>query len=196
MLLIITIICLQHFSGLIFTKRFLLQILAPAKKFDGEVNSETPNDTEENNAAYYFAILINGIRMAANLMMSNFLKRYKVEKYQINISKQNLATRILLANTYFFYFMCQQFLCLTYARSKKLSAPNLQRFLTLHIYISLAGSVFASSSASASSPQPSALLSLDAFFPSAPFMKLSASQMTRYRVSQSSPSTSLPSSLD
>ena len=82
LLLIITMICLQHFSGLIFTKRFLLQILTPAKKFDGEVNSETPNDTEEeNNAAYYFAILINGIRMAANLMMSNFLKRSKVKKH-------------------------------------------------------------------------------------------------------------------
>ena len=81
--LILTITCLQHFSGFDFTRKFLLQILAPAKKFEGEVFGEIPNpDPEgENYTAYYFAILINAIRMAANLLMSNFLKRSKVTKH-------------------------------------------------------------------------------------------------------------------
>ena len=83
LLLIISITCLQHFSGFDFTRKFLLQILAPAKKSEGKVSGEIPNpDPEgENYTAYYFAILINAIRMAANLLMSNFLKRSKVTKH-------------------------------------------------------------------------------------------------------------------
>ena len=60
LLLIITVICLQHFSGLAFTKRFLLQILAPAQKLEGA----TPEEEEENYTAYYYAILINAIRIS------------------------------------------------------------------------------------------------------------------------------------
>ena len=82
LLLIITIICLQHFSGLAFTRRFLLQILAPAKKFedDGEVPNAAPEKEEENFTAYYCAILINAIRMAASILMSDFLKRFRLYK--------------------------------------------------------------------------------------------------------------------
>ena len=64
LMLIITITCLQHFSGFTFTKKFLLQVLAPGTKV--EVRS-----TEEDYTGYYFAILINGIRTIVNLMMSD-----------------------------------------------------------------------------------------------------------------------------
>ena len=67
LLLILTITCLQHFSGFTFTKKFLLQVLAPSQKLEGE-----------NYTGYYFAILINAIRTIANLMMSDFLKRFRV----------------------------------------------------------------------------------------------------------------------
>ena len=78
LLLIITITCLQHFSGFTFTKKFLLQVLAPAKELnDGEVSRKDPSE-EEDYTGYYFAILINVIRTIANLMMSNFLKRFRV----------------------------------------------------------------------------------------------------------------------
>ena len=78
LLLIITITCLQHFSGFTFTKKFLLQVLAPSKELDdGEVSGEDPSE-EEDYTGYYFAILINVIRTIANLMMSNFLKRFRV----------------------------------------------------------------------------------------------------------------------
>ena len=85
LLLIITITCLQHFSGFTFTKKFLLQILAPPKKLEGEVGGEVANDPEkeeeeEEYTGYYFAILINTIRTVANLLMSDFLKRSKVAK--------------------------------------------------------------------------------------------------------------------
>ena len=92
LLLIITITCLQHFSGFTFTKKFLLQILAPAKKL--EVGGEVPNEPEEEEeeeeeyTGYYFAILINTIRTAANLLMSDFLKRSKVAKYQMFSSEK------------------------------------------------------------------------------------------------------------
>ena len=82
LLLIITITSLQHFSGFTFTKKFLLQILAPSKKLEGEVGGEVANDPEkeEEYTGYYFAILINIIRTVANLLMSDFLKRSKVAK--------------------------------------------------------------------------------------------------------------------
>ena len=73
LLLILTITCLQHFSGFTFTKKFLLQVLAPSPKLEGAVSAE-----EENYTGYYFAILINAIRTIANLMMSDFLKRFRV----------------------------------------------------------------------------------------------------------------------
>ena len=84
LLLIITITSLQHFSGFTFTKKFLLQILAPSKKLEGEVGGEVANDPEkeEEYTGYYFAILINIIRTVANLLMSDFLKRSKVAKIQ------------------------------------------------------------------------------------------------------------------
>ena len=75
LVLIITITCLQHFSGFTFTKKFLLQVLAPAKEVGGMDDKE-----EEEYTGYYFAILINAIRTAANLMMSGFLKRSQVAK--------------------------------------------------------------------------------------------------------------------
>ena len=105
LLLIITITSLQHFSGFTFTKKFLLQILAPSKKLEGEVGGEVVSFTnplasgsevgnlssgevandpekEEEYTGYYFAILINIIRTVANLLMSDFLKRSKVAKIQ------------------------------------------------------------------------------------------------------------------
>ena len=91
LLLILTITCLQHFSGFTFTKKFLLQILAPAKKLEGEVGGKVANDPEkeeEEYTGYYFAILINTIRTAANLLMSDFLKRSKVAKYQMFSSEK------------------------------------------------------------------------------------------------------------
>ena len=90
LLLIITITSLQHFSGFTFTKKFLLQILAPSKKLEGEVGGEVANDPEEEEeyTGYYFAILINTIRTAANLLMSDFLKRSKVAKYQMFSSEK------------------------------------------------------------------------------------------------------------
>ena len=78
LLLIITITCLQHFSGFTFTKKFLLQVLTPSE----EVSGKDDNKEEEKYTGYYFAILINVIRTVANLMMSGFLKRSQVAKFQ------------------------------------------------------------------------------------------------------------------
>ena len=78
LLLIITITCLQHFSGFTFTKKFLLQVLTPSE----EVSGKDDNKEEEEYTGYYFAILINVIRTVANLMMSGFLKRSQVAKFQ------------------------------------------------------------------------------------------------------------------
>ena len=72
LLLIIGITCLQHFSGFTFTKKFLLQVLTPSKE-DGVDDIE-----EEDYRGYYFAILINSIRTIANLMMGDFLRRFRV----------------------------------------------------------------------------------------------------------------------
>ena len=80
LVLILTITCLQHFSGFTFTKKFLLQVLAPVDQVEAEVVREATK--EEDYTGYYFAILINAIRTAANLMMSGFLKRPQVAKYQ------------------------------------------------------------------------------------------------------------------
>ena len=97
LLLIITITCLQHFSGFTFTKKFLLQILAPAKKFEGEVSVEIPNDPEEEDykedyTGYYFAILINAIRTAANLLMSDFLKRSNLRNIKCFLVRDHFQT--------------------------------------------------------------------------------------------------------
>ena len=80
LVLILTITCLQHFSGFTFTKKFLLQVLAPVDQVEAEVVREATK--EEDYTGYYFAILINAIRTAANLMMSSFLKRPQVAKCQ------------------------------------------------------------------------------------------------------------------
>ena len=82
LVLILGITCLQHFSGFTFTKKFLLQVLAPVDQMEREVEVEVTK--EKNYTGYYFAILINAIRTAANLMMSSFLKRQQVAKCQIS----------------------------------------------------------------------------------------------------------------
>ena len=73
--LILTITCLQHFSGFTFTKKFLLQIVAPSKETEQQARY---NYTEESHTGFYYAILINIIRTAANLLMSKFLMRFRV----------------------------------------------------------------------------------------------------------------------
>ena len=93
LLLILTITCLQHFSGFTFTKKFLLQIVAPSKEAETSIEFEwrrsserhggynhtvTGDKPEENHTGYYYAILINIIRTAANLLMSKFLMRFRV----------------------------------------------------------------------------------------------------------------------
>ena len=80
LVLILTITCLQHFSGFTFTKKFLLQVLAPVDQVEGEEEGEVTKEVDYTG--YYFAILINAIRTAANLMMSSFLKRQQVAKCQ------------------------------------------------------------------------------------------------------------------
>ena len=93
LVLILTITCLQHFSGFTFTKKFLLQILAPLKKPEGQGDGE-------DYTGYYFAILINAIRTTANLLMSDFLKRstlFKItfkERYFCQLDNINCRFRV------------------------------------------------------------------------------------------------------
>ena len=85
LVLILTITCLQHFSGFTFTKKFLLQILAPLKKAEGHLKGD------EDYTGYYFAILINTIRTTANLLMSDSLKRFTLFKSLSPCFKESLT---------------------------------------------------------------------------------------------------------
>ena len=66
LLLITSITCLKHFSGVSFTKKFLLQILAPKSK-DGDPRLPT-----------LFAIGITTIRLFANLYMAKLIKKTRL----------------------------------------------------------------------------------------------------------------------
>ena len=85
LVLILTITCLQHFSGFTFTKKFLLQILAPLKKAEGQGLKD-----DEDYTGYYFAILINTIRTMANLLMSDFLKRFTLYKITFTLFQREV----------------------------------------------------------------------------------------------------------
>ena len=91
LVLILTITCLQHFSGFTFTKKFLLQILAPSKKAEGQGDGVDNLKDDENYTGYYFAILINTIRTMANLLMSDFLKRFTLFKSLSPCFKESLT---------------------------------------------------------------------------------------------------------
>ena len=80
LVLILGITCLQHFSGFTFTKKFLLQVLAPQNK---NMNSTSSNVTEipgqsEDYTSYYFAMAINLLRFLANLLMARFLVNIRI----------------------------------------------------------------------------------------------------------------------
>ena len=80
LVLILGITCLQHFSGFTFTKKFLLQVLAPQNK---DMNSTSSNVTEipgqsEDYTSYYFAMAINLLRFLANLLMARFLVNIRI----------------------------------------------------------------------------------------------------------------------
>ena len=101
LLLILSITCLQHFSGFTFTKKFLLQALAPSPDITKSIEDPVvrlPNPTlqsqagnlteehqevglhtnEEEHTGYYYAILINVIRTVANLLMSRLLTKFRI----------------------------------------------------------------------------------------------------------------------
>ena len=80
LVLILGITCLQHFSGFTFTKKFLLQVLAPQNK---NMSSTSSNVTEipgqsEDYTSYYFAMAINLLRFLANLLMARFLVNIRI----------------------------------------------------------------------------------------------------------------------
>ena len=64
--------------------------LASGSEVGNLSSGEVANDPEkeEEYTGYYFAILINIIRTVANLLMSDFLKRSKVAKYQMFSSEK------------------------------------------------------------------------------------------------------------
>jgi hypothetical protein len=66
LVLILSITCLQHFSGFTFTKKFLLQVVAPQ------------NSTCEDYTSYYFAMAINLLRFLANLLMARILVKIRI----------------------------------------------------------------------------------------------------------------------
>jgi len=66
LMLITSITCLKHFSGVSFTKKFLLQILAPKSK-NGDPRLPT-----------LFAIGITTIRLFANLYMAKLIKKTRL----------------------------------------------------------------------------------------------------------------------
>ena len=90
LVLILTITCLQHFSGFTFTKKFLLQILAPLKKTEGQSDGVDHLKGDEDYTGYYFAILINTIRTMANLLMSDFLKRFTLFKITFTLFQREV----------------------------------------------------------------------------------------------------------
>ena len=80
LMLILSITCLQHFSGFTFTKKFLLQVLAPQNI---TLNSTTqdvvePYDGDQDYTSYYFAMAINFLRFLANLLMARFLVNIRI----------------------------------------------------------------------------------------------------------------------
>ena len=84
LLLIIFITSIQHFSGLTFSRKFLLQVLAPISRSNTTETMESENNTtaivaiNKDHTAYYFAIFINTLQFTANLLMSDLLKHFRI----------------------------------------------------------------------------------------------------------------------
>jgi len=84
MILITCALCVQHFSGFTFTKKFLLQVLKSPVGHSNETSSttnETSEDKEESlldQKAYAFAMLINFIRFVSNLIMAKLLRLFRM----------------------------------------------------------------------------------------------------------------------
>ena len=81
MLLITWTLCIQHFSGFTFTRKFLLQVLQ-SNRITNETNSNSTREflqveTIDQNA-YIFAIIIHFIRFVSNLIMARFLQIFRV----------------------------------------------------------------------------------------------------------------------
>jgi len=84
MILITCALCVQHFSGFTFTKKFLLQVLKSPVTHSNETLT-TSNDTSEekeesllDQKAYAFAMLINFIRFVSNLIMAKLLRLFRM----------------------------------------------------------------------------------------------------------------------
>ena len=77
LVLILGITCLQHFSGFTFTKKFLLQVLAP-KNSTTSNEVDAPSQGREDFTSYYFAMAINLLRFLANLLMARFLVNMRI----------------------------------------------------------------------------------------------------------------------
>ena len=84
MMLITLALCIQHFSGFTFTKKFLLQVLKSPnfqKNHQSPLNNANKDTSEEisiDQKAYIFAILINFIRFISNLLMARFLRSFRI----------------------------------------------------------------------------------------------------------------------
>lgn len=110
LMLILSITCLQHFSGFTFTKKFLLQVLAPQ---NSTLNSTTQDeaaqgDIDEDYTSYYFAMAINLLRFLANLLMARFLINIRI---RLLFFLSMFATSICLATLGFLLHpACEGFL--------------------------------------------------------------------------------------
>ena len=84
MILITCALCVQHFSGFTFTKKFLLQVLKSPVTHSNETlttSNETSEEKEESlldQKAYAFAMLINFIRFVSNLIMAKLLRLFRM----------------------------------------------------------------------------------------------------------------------
>merc|ERR1712012_1545235 len=78
LVLILGITCLQHFSGFTFTKKFLLQVLAPKNSTTSINEVDAPSQGKEDFTSYYFAMAINLLRFLANLLMARFLVNMRI----------------------------------------------------------------------------------------------------------------------
>ena len=72
--LISSLICLQHFSGFTYSKRFLVQVINSASNTTNQESSTNNSNTTMNTDAYYWAILICCIYLISSLVVAKLLQ--------------------------------------------------------------------------------------------------------------------------
>ena len=84
MILIIFALCIQHFSGFTFTKKFLLQVLKAQKyKYENQYSFSNGSVAVSekiilDEQSYIAAMILNFIRFISNLLMAKLLRSFPI----------------------------------------------------------------------------------------------------------------------